>query len=225
MSRFRYFLRASLILIIGTALGVLIGWLIFSVSSLTGKGLFYAGGGLIGLIVSALFVAYSRRGDVVTLSEITINIPEFAEMKFAVNAEYRTVAWKLFIETLTRISTQPLDMDSGSLREALTSLYTLFADTRELLKEMRPSKPTTGTTVEVFAIKMLNQELRPFLSKWHVRLKAFEADHPKLTESEWPLNADCRAELETVRVRVISYTRAFGELAGLKNTERFFAAS
>jgi hypothetical protein len=225
MGRFRYFLRASLILVIGTALGVLIGWLIYSVSSLTGKALFVAGGGLIGLILSALFVAYSRRGDVMTLSEITINVPEFAEIKFAVNSEYRTVAWKLFVETLTRISTQPLDAESGSLREALTSLYELFSDTRELLKEMRPSKPTTGTTVEVFAIMMLNQELRPFLSRWHVRLRSFETMHPEASEADWPLNVECRAELENLRVRVISFAKAYGELAGLKNTNRFFAAS
>lgn len=223
MSRYRHFLRASLVLAVGTALGVLIGWLVFSVSSLTGKALFVSGGGLIGLIVSALFVAYTRRADVLTLSEITINVPEFAEIKFAVNSEYRRVAWKLFVETLTRISTQPLEVQAGSIREAIASLYTLFGETRDLLKDMHPSKPTTDVTVEVFAVQMLNQEVRPFLSKWHVRLEAFQSSHPQSRESEWPDNADCRKELEHLRNRLISYTKAFGQLAGLKNTDRFFA--
>jgi hypothetical protein len=70
---------------------------------------------------------YSRRAQSLTLSEITLSIPEFAEMKFAVNAEYRRVAWNLFIETLTRMATQPLGPEDGSLREALTSLYTRFS--------------------------------------------------------------------------------------------------
>ena len=224
MARFRHIVRASVVLIIGAILGVLVGWLVFSVSILKGKYLFLVGGGLIGLVVSALFVAYTtRRFGALALSEITINVPEFAEMKFAVNSEYRRVAWKLFIETLTRVATQPLGTEHGSLREAISSLHRLFTDTRELLKTMHPSKPTAGITVEVCAVKMLNQEIRPFLSRWHVRLQEFESRHNEITEADWPDNAACRKELEALRDRLISYTRAFGQLAGLKNTERFLA--
>jgi len=204
--------------------GALVGWLVFSVSILKGKSLFLVGGGLIGLVVSALFVAYTtRRFGALALSEITVSVPEFAEMKFAVNSEYRRVAWKLFIETLTRVATQPLGTEHGSLREAISSLHRLFTDTRELLKAMHPSKPTADITVEVCAVKMLNQDIRPFLSRWHVRLQEFESRHNEITEVDWPDNAACRKELEALRDRLISYTRAFGQLAGLKNTERFLA--
>jgi hypothetical protein len=221
MNRFWQLLRSTTILLVGVALGTLTGWLVFSVSTLSGKQLFIAGGGLIGLVISALFVAYAKRTEVLSLSEVTIAVPEFAELKFSVNAEYRRIAWKLFIETLTRVSTQPLDSDSGSLREALNSLYKLFTDTRELLKEIQPSKPTTGVTVEMFAVKMLNQEIRPFLSKWHVRLKGFEAVHPEAQERDWDQNEDCRGELEALRTRLLSYTKAFGELAGIPNSAQF----
>jgi len=224
VGRFRHIVRASVVLIIGAIIGVLVGWLIFSVSILKGKSLFLVGGGLIGLVVSALFVAYTtRRFGALALSEITVSVPEFAEMKFAVNSEYRRVAWKLFIETLTRVATQPLSTDHGSLSEAIGSLHRLFTDTRELLKTMHPSKPIGGITVEVCAAKMLNQEIRPFLSKWHVRLQDFQSRKPEATEADWVENAACRKELEGLRSRLISYAKAFGELAGLKNTERFLA--
>jgi len=224
VDRFRYFVRASVVLILGTLLGVLIGWLVFSVSTLRGKALFLAEGALIGLIISAIAVAYNRGSGFLTLSEITLNIPEVAEMKFAINLEYRRVAWKLFVETLTRTATQPLGMEDGSLREALTSLYNLFSATRELLKNMPPSKPTSKATVEMLAVKMLNEEIRPFLSKWHVRLKKFETTRPASDESEWAENQDCRKELEDVRNRLISYTKAFGQLAGVTNLAEFFDA-
>ncbi len=223
MTRIRHLIRSSIVLIVGTALGALIGWLVFSVSTLSGKPLFVVEGGLIGLVVSAVFIGYTRRSDTLALSEITVSVPEFAEMKFAVNSEYRHVAWKLFIETLIRVATQPLRTEHGSLREAISSLHRLFVDTRELLKTMHPSKPTSGITVEVCAVKMLNQEIRPFLSKWHVRLQDFESQNSEIVETDWPLNATCRKELEALRNRLISYTRAFGELAGLKNTEQFLA--
>jgi hypothetical protein len=218
---FRFVRRPFVLPICGALLGSLVGWLVFSVFALKGTSFSIAGGSLVGLIIGLAFGLYSRRAETLMLSEITLNIPEFAEIKFAVNSEYRRVAWKLFVETLTRISTQPLGTEHGSLREAINSLYNLFMDTRELLKNMHPSKPTSEVTVEVVAVKMLNQEIRPFLSKWHVRLKQFESTQPTASDSDWSENATCRKELETLRNRLISYTRAFGELAGLKNTERF----
>ena len=221
MVRFRYFLRASVVLICGTALGLLIGWLVFSVSTLSGKSLFLAEGALIGLVISAIAVAYNRGSGFLTLSEMTLNLPQFGEMKFAINLEYRRVAWKLFVETLTRVSSQPLGTEDGSLREALTSLYSLFSATRELLKNMPPSKPASKVTVEMLAMKMLNQEIRPFLSKWHVRLKKFEATNPGVEESEWSQNEECRKELESLRTRLMDYTKAFGELAGVANLNEF----
>ena len=222
MGRVRYFVRASIILIFGSLLGLLIGWLVFSVSTLHGKALFLAEGALIGLIISAIAVAYNRGSGFLTLSEMTLTIPEFAQMKFAMNFEYRRVAWKIFIETLTRVTTQPLGLEDGSLRDALTSLYSLFGATRDLLKNMPPSKPTSKITVEMLAIKMLNEELRPFLSKWHIQLKKFESANPTAPESEWPQNVDCRKELEILRKRLIKYTTAFGELADVRNVAGFF---
>jgi hypothetical protein len=135
----RYFTRASLVLAVGISIGVVVGWLVFSLSTLTGKPLFIVGGGLIGLVIAAIGLAYNRGSAFLTLSEMTINFPQLGEMKFAINSEYRRVAWKLFVETLTRISTQPLESEDGSLREALSSLYSLFNATRELLKNMPDS--------------------------------------------------------------------------------------
>jgi hypothetical protein len=223
--RFRYFFRASLILLCGTALGLLIGWLVFSISSLSGKSLFLAEGALIGLVISAIAVAFNRGSGFLTLSEMTLNLPQFGEMKFAINLEYRRVAWKLFVETLTRVSTQPLGTEDGSLREALTSIYSLFNATRELLKNMPPSKPASRVTVEMLAVRMLNQEIRPFLSKWHVRLKKFEATRGLgIEESEWSQNEECRKDLEALRSRLMSYAKAFGELASVANLSEFLSA-
>jgi len=223
--RLRYLIRASIVLGVGVLVGVIVGWLVFSVSVLTGKPLFIVGGGLIGLIIAAIGLAYNRGAAFLTLSEMTINFPQLGEMKFALNSEYRRVAWKLFVESLTRVSTQPLGSEDGSLREALTSLYSLFSATRELLKNMPPSRATSQTTVEMLAIKMLNKEIRPFLSKWHVRLRKFETAHPESHESEWPQNSDCRKELETARKQVITYTKAFGQLSGVARLDEFFESN
>ena len=112
-----------------------------------------------------------------------------SELKFVVNNDARLVAWRLYIETVTRVSTQPLADQEGFIREALTSLYGLFVTTRDALKASRPSAPVPGgQTVEHLAVTMLNHEFRPFLSKWHPRLREFERTHPDSQESAWPEN-------------------------------------
>ncbi len=53
--------------------------------------------------------------------------------------EEQRAAWEMYVELITRISTVELGPEEGLLREALTSLYSLFATTRTILREHGPS--------------------------------------------------------------------------------------
>lgn len=151
------------------------------------------------------------------LTDITVSVPQFSELHFAVTRDSQQIAWKLFVESVTRISTQALD-ESGLLREALTSLYGLFAVTRDILKHGQPSaKSSRDPTVEHLAIAMLNNELRPFLSRWHPVLRQWEKQHPDEPESNWSDATECRAELASMQRRIERYVLGFGKLAGLPN--------
>ena len=205
-------------LLIGCLVGSFIGLILLILVRLTGVPQFIVAGTLIGLVVTAI-VDRDYKGT--QLSQVQLSIPQFSSMTFVVNAEYRRVAWKLFVETSTRIATQPLGFEEGFLREALNSLHSIFGTTRELLKVMEPSPGNGGTTVEMFAFDMLNNELRPFLSKWHPQLQAFEAQHQDKMESEWDKNQECRQELEEVRKHLLRYAKGFGELAGVSHLEHF----
>jgi len=219
---FRRFLRHPItVAMVAILIGATAGFFVFLVSDVTGWRLFLLRGALIGGITGLGMIVYIRRTDRFALSEVTLSVPEFAQIKFAINTEYRRAAWKLFVDTLTRIATQPLPVEEGSLREALSSLYGIFTGTRELLKTIEPSKTPSGVTVEMLAVRMLNHEIRPFLAKWHMRLKKFEDLALQALESDWPDNSECRRELESLRHRVIDYTLAFGELAGIKHPKTF----
>ena len=219
----RRFLRHPItIVFVAVGVGAIAGLLVFLVSAVTGWKLYLLSGALIGVITGLVVVLYVRRTFGFTLSEVTLSVPEFAELKFAVNTQHRRAAWRLFIETLTRITTQPLPSEDGSLREALTSLYGVFTSTRELLKTVEPSKTAEGVTVEMLAIRMLNDEIRPFLAKWHVQLRKFESGNPSAREADWPQNAVCREELERLRNRLIDYSVGFGELGGVDDVHAFF---
>lgn len=217
-------LRRIFIYLSGIIGGLIIGYAYYLISdqNLLNKSLIW--GAILGLSFTVLLPIFRPGLIDYRFKEIHLSIPQFSEMTFVVDDSNRHVAWSLFIETITRITTQPLDTDEGFLREALSSLYGLFQITRDLLKSMEPSKDVSGNkmTVEMFAISMLNDELRPFLAKWHPLLTNFETRFPDKLDSEWDLNSECREELNKLRSQIMDYARGFGELAEVKNLEFFF---
>ncbi len=136
----------------------------------------------------------------------------------------RKAAWDMYVELVTRISVVELKPDEGLLREALTSLYSLFGTTREILKKYGPSIATPGqkgdTTFGHIAIGVLNQILRPLLAKWHPLLTDYENKRPKedsQTEHEknWPHAANLRQEINLVRQQLIEYANVLAEVSGV----------
>ena len=173
--------------------------------------------GLIAGAAAGLGLDAYRRS--VRLTEVRITVPQLSELTFVVNDNTQQVSWQLFVDSVTRVSVQRLGDDEGLLREALTSLYSLFSTTRDILRSSRPTAHGNGVTVEYLAVRLLNQELRPFLSKWHPRLRTFEAEHPELDESAWPDAARCRAELALVQANSRAYVLGFARLAGVRDPE------
>lgn len=209
---FRIIRNRNALRVVSILAGCLTGFFVFAIAHTSGIELYIISGGIAGAASISVYEFYVRTAR---LSEIKITVPQLSELTFVVNNDSRQVAWRLFIEIITRTSTQPLQDDQGVVREALTSLYGLFATTRDALKAGRPSVPAVnGLTVENLAINMLNHELRPFLSKWHPLLKEFEDDNPGRPESEWSRNAECRTQLRALQTNMSTYVSGFAKLAG-----------
>ncbi|MFI6319421.1 hypothetical protein ACIBG8_17955 [Nonomuraea sp. NPDC050556] len=203
-------------------IGGVAGLAVFELASLGGRAVFVATGVLAGLAAAGGLGFYQRSAR---LTEVRVSVPQLSELTFVVNDESRQVAWRLFVETVTRVSTQPLDDDDGLVREALGSLHGLFVTTRDTLKSTRPSAPVPGgQTVEHLAITMLNKVLRPFLSTWHPRLSEFERANPRTAESAWPDALACRAELRAVQADLYGYAMGFARLAGVREPETIVSA-
>ncbi|TDU74924.1 hypothetical protein [Streptomyces sp. KS 21] len=135
----------------------------------------------------------------------------------------RQAAWELYVELATRVSVVELGEDEGLLREALSSLYTVFATTREILRRYGPAvapRVAPGkVTFGALAVNVLNLSIRPLLSKWHPLLTAHEAGRgshvdPVAHERRWGRAAELRAEIESVRKVLLSLAQALNEVAG-----------
>ncbi|QSJ21075.1 hypothetical protein JYQ62_33030 [Nostoc sp. UHCC 0702] len=160
--------------------------------------------------------------DRVSLETVSVSLPfGIGSMSWKVNTTQQKAAWSLYVELVTRIAVQPLEVDQGLVREAMNSLYSLFGTTREVLKTAGPDVGAARDSVGGIAIAVLNNGLRPFLSKWHPLLQAWEARRPvgvspKEHEQSWSLEATARRELEALRVGLEEYAQALATIAGVE---------
>ena len=96
------------------------------------------------------------------INKIKLNF-KFAQLEFEPNPEDEIAAWEMYVELITRITTQRLKPEHGDEKVALESIYSLFSITRIILKK-------DGRKCKEFAklaIIILNQLIRPFTAKWH----------------------------------------------------------
>jgi hypothetical protein len=131
--------------------------------------------------------------------------------------------WRIFVEAATRISIQPLAPDTGLLREAMTSLHSLFNTARTELKALPP--PMAAGGLEEVTLDLINGTLRPFLAKWHPRLKRWESENPGKPEGDWPEATQCRAELDILRRDADGVLRRLAKLVGMENPDTLLPSS
>lgn len=160
--------------------------------------------------------------DRAVLKKVTVNVPfGIGSAEWESDLTERKTAWSLYVELVTRVAVQPSGIGQGSARESLNSLYQLFPTTREILKAAGPDVGASRTSVGGIAIAVLNNGLRPFLSKWHSCLKNWEAQLTAGMNSEeheraWVQIADLYAELETLRLQLAQYSEALLKIADAK---------
>ena len=114
----------------------------------------------------------------------------------------KDAAWELYVELLTRITTQSLPNGDGIEKSALDSIYSIFPLTREILKK-------TGRECGDFAkisIVVLNQIIRPFTAKWH---KNYEE---KMFDKEL-----FRKELRMLQQDIRQYSKLLADMAGVED--------
>ncbi len=139
------------------------------------------------------------------LRNLKIKAP-FLEVDWNPNTTDQQAAWELYIEMLTRITTQPLGSQEGCEYASLNSIYSLFPTTRDILK----SKGRGCAEFSKIAIVVLNQIVRPFTAKWHL-LSTQEAfkDTARCTEF-------C-SELQVLQKQLKNYTALLANIADVED--------
>ena len=139
------------------------------------------------------------------MTSLKIKTP-FLDMEWKPQDEDKAAAWELYIELLTRVTTQSLYTEHGDEKTALTSIYSIFGITRDVMK----NNGRHCIEFTKIAVIVLNQVVRPFTAKWHgLSIKGAFDDPEKCTEF--------RAELERLQSVLSTYTQMLAEMAGVED--------
>lgn len=139
------------------------------------------------------------------LSNLKIKLG-WLEGEFAPRDPDRDAAWELYIELLTRVTTQRLLPEHGDEKAALESVYAIFPLTREILRR----RGSGAGEFAKLAIPVLNQIIRPFTAKWHRLLLAAAFTDPKKC-------AEFRDDLAALQPYLRSYTTALADMAAVED--------
>ena len=159
--------------------------------------------------------------DSAVLKKVTVSLPfGIGSASWEADSTERNAAWELYVELVTRVAVQSLDPKEGLVREAMNSLYSLFGSTREILRKAGPKVGASHDSVGGIAITVLNNGLRPFLSKWHPLLLEWEGTKdnnvsPQAHEKAWDQELIVRGELDALRRELSQYADALGVIAGV----------
>ncbi len=139
------------------------------------------------------------------LTALKIKAP-FLEMEWNPHEPDRDAAWELYVELLTRITTQPLAADEGDEKTALDSVYSLTPITRTIIKQHgRDSIAFTR-----LAVVVLNQIIRPFTARWHTVYLQGEFNNPQTCQQ-------FREELSELQKFLRKYTQMLADMAGVED--------
>lgn len=138
----------------------------------------------------------------------------------------RRAAWELYVELITRVTVVDMRPEDGLLRDALSSIYTLFGSTREVLRRYGPDvAPRRGPghlSFGALSVAVLNGAVRPFLASWHPALASHEASlpagaDPVAHERSWERADDLRRDLAAVRRSLSELALLLAEVAGVEH--------
>ncbi|MBI4311792.1 MAG: hypothetical protein HY681_08420 [Chloroflexi bacterium] len=132
--------------------------------------------------------------------------PPFLEMEWAPKDQDKDAAWELYVELLTRTTTQRLPADAGDEAAALESIHDLFGLTREIIRR----RGRLCLEFSKIAIVILNQKIRPFTTKWHKELLEGALDTPARV-------SEFRTELGSLQSDLRAYAKMLADMAGVED--------
>jgi hypothetical protein len=167
-----------------------------------------------------------RNRELLEIDQAEIGVGD-SKLIFRPNLTDRQVAYAIWVELSTRKIGIPIDLQDDVIVEIYDSWYNYFSVTREMIKTISVSKvrgPSTRAIVNM-SIDVLNQGLRPHLTKWQARFRHWhekelkrkdesgvEVIDQQLLQQKFPQYQELKTELLEMNRKLISYRIAMQQI-------------
>lgn len=129
------------------------------------------------VILVAIFLLVRYLGLTKNFRSFEIDQAEFGlgdhKITLRPNDVDRQIAYRIWVELSTRKIGLPIDLNDDVVVEIYDSWYNFFSVTRELIKDVPVNKIRRKDTEKIInlSIDVLNEGLRPHLTKWQARFR------------------------------------------------------
>lgn len=144
--------------------------------------------------------------------DLSVSTPGGLQIGLVVSRNDREVAWKIYTQIATRIAVVDFNEDYDSFFLVNESLHALFLLIRDQLGEIPVERLRRDRKDELvtFYTSILNEGIRPYLSKWHMPIsKWIETEkkrHPDATyyelEQTFPKRKEILADIRAMNARM-----------------------
>lgn len=118
---------------------------------------------------------------------MNISIAKIGSVSIEINKNISKIAHKAWIEIMTRKVGLVFEEDKDVIVEVYNSWYQLFGIIRDLLKDIEPKRRDLNMEkLEDILIKVLNDGLRPHLTKWQAKFRKWYENESKQHENLSP---------------------------------------
>lgn len=168
---------------------------------------------------------FSFREFEIDQAEIGVGNNKF---RFRPNLGDKQVAYAIWVELSTRKIGLPIDFEDDVIAEIYDSWFEFFSVTRELVKGVPVGQVRRKSSQAIIklSIEVLNEGLRPHLTKWQARFRrwydrqlkkyddgeAGEILYPQQIQADFPQFAELKADMERVNQALMRYRAKMREL-------------
>jgi hypothetical protein len=149
-----------------------------------------------------------------------------SNIKIKPNYEEMQIAYQLFVELSTRKIGLPIDFENDFIIEIYDSWFEFFKITREHIKSIPAQKIRKSKTTRAIlniAIEILNEGLRPHLTKWQAKFRKnyeiFSMDEnykhktPQELQREFPDYEILVTDMKEINKKLIEYRKKMKEIS------------
>jgi len=150
------------------------------------------------------------------------------KFRFRPNLGDKQVAYAIWVELSTRKIGLPIDFEDDVVAEIYDSWFEFFSVTRELVKGVPVGQVRRKSTQAIIklSIEVLNEGLRPHLTKWQARFRrwydrqlkkyddgeAGEILYPQQIQADFPQYVELKTDMERVNQALMRYRAKMREL-------------